>query len=167
MKDNTVTTTTEANNTTTNIAAEVTYVACISCQCGYKKFVVRGEHINKRCPICKTWLNVRLFPNMDRYVKGLDSTASGNDTVDINDETATSLRGLAVEDAFFKATETLQTLPRSLWFSKKMNKEFVASGKNLVTFFSEKWAERNVGMQRMNVGNVVRAAIKRSQDQGE
>ena len=47
----------------------VTYIAKLSCLCGYKKYVKVGEQINKRCPLCKTWLNVRLFPKMDNYVK--------------------------------------------------------------------------------------------------
>ena len=146
--------------------ATVTYIAKLSCKCGYQKYVIKGREINKKCPVCKEWLNVRLFPKMDNYIKGLDSTVHGNDTVDINDGTATLLRGLSVDDAFFKAAETIQALPRNLWFSNKMDREFRASGKNMVTFFTERWEDRNLGMQRMNVGNVVRAAIKRSEDQG-
>lgn len=73
------------------------------------------------------------------YVRGLATTASGNPTVDNNDDVAAQLRGMAIEGVYGLAAIELGIPQETL---------------------REQYAHLNVGMQRMNLGNRVRGIRK-------
>jgi len=153
----------ETNANEKNEMVQYDVISYLSCKCGYKAVVPAGNRFNRKCPDCKAWLNVRLNPNHENYVKGLNVTVNGNDTYDINDLTAVALRGMDIKDAYIKAAELMMIeIPRESWFSPKMDREYRKSGKSLAEFLSSRWSERNLGMQRMNLGNVLRAAFNRA-----
>lgn len=114
-----------------------------------------------KCPNCGVWHHVRLHPDMERYVKGMDATASGRDTVDINDEVATELRGLRLEDLYFHVCDKLMELDEKARFSKAMARDFVKSENTCSTYLENRYGHLNPGMQRMNLGNLLRGAYKR------
>ncbi len=90
---------------------------------------------------------VRLHPNMENYVKGLGSTPTGRDTIDIDDDVAKQLRGMDFETAAKAVAKTATALGEPY------------TGKELI----EKYQHLNPGMQRMNLGNKLRGAIKRAE----
>jgi len=93
---------------------------------------------------------VRLYPKMENYVKGLGSTPSGRSTIDIDDDVAEQLRGMNFETA-----------------AKAVAKEMVALGeKTTAGELMAKYEHLNPGMQRMNLGNKLRGAIKRAEEAG-
>ena len=65
-------------------------------------------------------------------------SVSGNSSLDCGDKLAHDLRGLEIEDVYSKAAKTLGESERSL---------------------KSKYGHLNVGMQRMNLGNRLRAAL--------
>ena len=69
------------------------------------------------------------------YVRGLATTASGNPTVDNNDDVAGKLRGMAIEGVYALAAIELGIAQEVL---------------------RTKYEHLNVGMQRMNLGNRIR-----------
>ena len=77
--------------------------------------------------------------NFDRYVIHDENTASSRPYVDINDEVANLLRGKTLEEIYVMTAEKL-----------------VVSKDSLVA----KYEHLNVGMQRMNLGNRLRKAMK-------
>lgn len=117
-----------------------------------------------KCPTCGFWLHVRLFPDLSRYVRGLGITPSGNNTLDIADATADLLRSLALEDLYDVTSRHLEGCGReamSKGFLKEFGKDREFNQHELYTFLSDRYWERNPGMQRMNLGNLLRAAQKR------
>jgi hypothetical protein len=80
---------------------------------------------------------VELKPNLDHYKVGLAKTAGGHRTVDIGDGTAKQLRGLDLDKVYAIAAKALGTPEKEL---------------------RAKYAHLNPGMQRMNLGNKMRAA---------
>jgi len=91
---------------------------------------------------------VRLHPKMENYVKGLGSTPSGRSTIDIDDDVATQLRGMDFETA-----------------AKAVAKSVTALGeKTTAAELMAKYEHLNPGMQRMNLGNKLRGAIKRAEE---
>ncbi len=67
-------------------------------------------------------------------------TACGRRAVDSGDEIAAELRGMAIEDVYHEAADRLGTTVADL---------------------QEKYGHLNIGMQRMNLGNRIRGAIRR------
>jgi len=146
----------------------------ISCPaCKHTWPTVKRE--NYICPSCKHMFCIRLHPKKTNYVIGLDATASGRDTMDINDEIANLLRGKPIEDVYQKVASELMQLPKGTWFSKANVKEFgmfsssdydpnvlLDAEEFLVAFLFNKFGHLNLGMQRMNLGNTLRGAFKRS-----
>jgi len=127
---------------------------------------------NFKCPKCKFTFRIRLKPNKDNYVIGLASTVSGRDTMDINDNIAEAMRGQFIEDVYVIATGRLISLPEETWFTGKNRVAFkkwkedrpdTANYDLLLSFLWNKFSHLNLGMQRMSLGNLVRAANKRAE----
>jgi len=91
---------------------------------------------------------VRLHPKMENYVKGLGSTPSGRDTIDINDNVAEQLRGMNFKEAASAVAKSMTDMGE-----KTTAKELV-----------EKYDHLNPGMQRMNLGNRLRSCIRRTEE---
>jgi hypothetical protein len=116
-----------------------------------------------KCPGCGRWLHVRLFPDLSRYVRGLGVTPSGHDTLDIADDAADLLRSLPLPEMYDQAAQHLAECGieamskgfRKGWGDSEWDAETIA------TRLGERYADRNPGMQRMNVGNLLRSALKR------
>lgn len=137
-------------------------------KCSFESDVLKSSVVQKGgmiCPECKHWIYVRLHPDKSRYVRGLGTTASGSDTLDIADETADILRGLALDELYDKVSDLLEMVGRN-----KMSKSFLKGfGKdtpwemdNIQAYLTDRFSGRNPGMQRMNLGNILRAAQKRA-----
>ena len=94
--------------------------------------------------------HVRLEPDLTRYVKHDEITASGRKVLDINDPVADALRGLNLEDCFRQTARYLAALG------------VAATPKRPVTMSGliAKYGHLNPGMQRMNLGNLLRGAIR-------
>jgi len=108
---------------------------------------------------------VRLHPDLTQYVRGLGQAPSGADTLDIADATADMLRGLDLPALYSVVSEELERLGKknaSKGFIKSFGKETPWEADNLHAFLQDRYADRNNGMQRMNLGNVLRAAQKRA-----
>jgi len=124
----------------------------------------RKSKVAYRCRGCGKWLYVRVPADRTHYVRGLGETAGGNDTLDIGDETADILRGLTEVDCVLTTAEFLAK-NTELW-SKGFTKQVKAAGteitkEGLVSFFTKRYADRNVGMVRMNCGNLIRGILKK------
>jgi hypothetical protein len=78
-------------------------------------------------------------PDMDNYKIGLAKTASGRATIDIGDETAAALRGKPLDEVYKLAAKVLGESEKDL---------------------HARYDHLNPGMQRMNLGNRMRAAAK-------
>jgi len=85
---------------------------------------------------------------MENYVKGLGSTPSGRDTIDINDNVAEQLRGMNFKEAASAVAKSMTDMGE-----KTTAKELV-----------EKYDHLNPGMQRMNLGNRLRSCIRRTEE---
>jgi len=92
--------------------------------------------------------SVRLYPKMENYTKGLGSTPSGRDTIDINDDVAEQLRGMNFKEAASAVAKAMSDMGE-----KTTAKELV-----------EKYDHLNPGMQRMNLGNRLRSCIRRTDE---
>lgn len=118
---------------------------------------------NVRCPLCKaTWI-VRLKPNMNNYVTGLGVTISGRDTVDINDYVAGLLRGLSVPQTIEKTAKILDDAGK-LALSAKNTKHKNGFAGTTEAWLLTKYEDKNPGMIRMNLGNLLRGCINRTQE---
>ncbi len=82
--------------------------------------------------------NVFKGADLSHYVKGAAKTASGNKTHDSGDEVATKYRGLSIDLVYADAAKVL-----GVPINELLNK----------------YSKLNVGMQRMNLGNRVRAKL--------
>jgi ribosomal protein L37E len=140
----------------------------ITCpECGGKNGLHR---LNQKCDFCGFMLRVHLFPNMERYIKGLGVTKSGRDTLDIADETADRLRGLAEYEVVTETANALAQLSIEIGLSLKLGKQFKATGftwdaDGIHSWLDSRYEGRNPGMVRMNCGNILRAAGKRANDE--
>lgn len=127
---------------------------------------------NYKCPSCGHMFIIRLHPDKDRYIIGLDITESGRDTMDIDDDIAGKLRGMSIEDVYDRVADTLcNNIEPSNWFSKANEKVYRShlaprvdedAYETLLSFLWKKYSHLNLGMQRMNLGNLLRGAIKRN-----
>ncbi|MCK5603101.1 hypothetical protein KAR91_14555 [Candidatus Pacearchaeota archaeon] len=122
---------------------------------------------NYICPKCRTKFVIRLHPDKDKYVIGLGETASGRDTMDIDDKVAGILRGLTLDELYEKATEWLnKNIDPKNWLNSSAGKAWGNQG-FLSTFLHDRYSRLNPGMQRMSVGNLLRGAIKRQIEASE
>jgi hypothetical protein len=82
---------------------------------------------------------ISIRADLSRYKIGESKTATGRKTIDIGDATAELLRGKSLDDVYKLA-------------AKKLGEEEKA--------LRERYQHLNLGMQRMNLGNRLRAASK-------
>lgn len=147
---------------TRDLTAKNKHITCPECG------GVNGiERLNQECDFCSFILKVRLFPDHERYIRGLDITASGRDTYDIGDDTADTLRGLGESDVVRDTAKALSQMPIEIGLSVKLGRQFKKSGKTWTTNGIKSWLHgryegRNPGMVRMNCGNMLRGASKRN-----
>lgn len=125
------------------------------------------ERLNQPCDFCGFILKVRLFPDHERYVRGLDVTASGRDTYDIADETADALRGLDEGEVLRTVAKALAQMPIEHGLSVKLGRQFKKQAGewewvSIQNWLFERYEGRNPGMVRMNCGNILRSASKRA-----
>lgn len=136
-------------------------------KCGAKLDLAKNTILTKGgivCPECGQWILVRLHPDLSRYVRGLGVTSSGADTLDVADQTADLLRGLGLDDLYAVVADHLEKCgfeAASKSFLKEFGKDTPWEAENLHAFLRDRYADRNPGMQRMNLGNVLRAAMNR------
>lgn len=158
---------TTANTLTRDLTPTNKHLTCPDCG------GVNGvERLNQPCDFCGFVLKVRLFPDHDRYVRGLDVTASGRDTYDIADETADSLRGLDADEVLEAVAKALAQLPMEHGLSVKLGRQYKKQAgtwdaPTLESWLASRYEGRNPGMIRMNCGNVLRSAAKRARAAAE
>jgi hypothetical protein len=133
-------------------------------ECGGKNGL---ERLNQPCDFCGFMLMVRLFPDHSRYVRGLGVTKSGRDTYDIGDSVADGLRELSVPNVLTETAKALAQHPIEIGLSVKIGRQFKAAGfswtkTGIRTWLKKRYEDRNPGMIRMNCGNILRGATKRS-----
>lgn len=80
-----------------------------------------------------------LQPKMTKYVRGLGLTTHGNRTIDIDDKVAKMLRGADSKEMYQIAAKALGEPLRAL---------------------QRQYSHLNIGMQRMNLGNRMRKALR-------
>ena len=148
---------------TTHTVSNSTSINTLTCDVCQQLVIVKAGMKNVTCSCCGHTMAVKLFPNLDDYIKGLGVTASGNDTIDINDGVAFALRGLDIEKLYPIVVQILESLPKDKWFSRKMGKNHDLFTGTTEEFFKAKYEHLNEGMQRMNLGNVLRGAFSRSE----
>lgn len=142
-------------------------IRCVECAHEWELSAEDRRIENVRCPVCRAWNVVRLHPNRENYVRGLGTTASGNDTLDVNDDVAQMLRGLTLDELYKVAARQMvkwHDQHGTKWLSKGMKKAMKGitwEDRDVAEFLALRYALRNEGMQRMNVGNVLRAGQKR------
>lgn len=102
----------------------------------------------KREPKPKTDDDGRLVkPNLERYTVSAEvKTASGRKAIDINDDVAARLRGSDLTDAYREASEATGRTQKAL---------------------RERYEHLNPGMQRMNLGNLIRGAASKAAREAE
>lgn len=109
---------------------------------------------------------VKIRADLSHYIRGLSTTPSGHDTLDIGDATADKLRGLTTEDIINVTAAELYTCGEKA-MSKLFRKDFkkLAGGvwdlDTIASYLSAKYFDRNNGMVRMNCGNLIRSAYNR------
>ena len=152
--------------------AEYLYPAEVCPVCGSKEVfhgfaTEAGEIINEEtdwgCHHCDFEMHIADFPelakdklikaDLDHYVKGAGVTNSGRPTVDIDDVVAKALRGDDLEVLY----------PRVAAWLQLMGRETIGRGSKKMEVTEEnlriRYSRLNVGMQRMNLGNILRGAM--------
>lgn len=126
-----------------------------------------AEQESKGCPQCDAEMfgdicdncghieenNKLVKADLDHYVKGAGITNSGRPTVDIDDVVAKALRGDDLEVIYPKVAAWLKALGRDT--VGRGSKKMEVTEDNLRT----RYGKLNVGMQRMNLGNILRGAM--------
>lgn len=97
--------------------------------------------------------DTKLKPKLDKYKVGLSRTASGRQTVDIDDPVAALLRGMEIEDVYSTVSQVL-----SDWGVETFGRGAKKSG-ILIRDLTARYGHLNVGMQRMNLGNLLRGQM--------
>lgn len=125
------------------------------------------DKLNQPCDFCGLTLKTRLFPDHERYVRGLDVTASGRETYDIGDLTADTLRGMDEEEVVSATAKALAQETIEIGLSVKIGRQFKKAGYTWTTngikaWLAARYEGRNPGMVRMNCGNILRGAAKRA-----
>lgn len=144
-------------------------VKCDECDHSWEIDPSKEKAVNIRCPLCKAWCRIHLNPNRDNYIRGLGQTASGNDTLDIGDDTAGQLRGLNLDDLYREAGLEIVMAGEKM-LSKGMKKELKNTpwiAGEIAAYLRDKYGSRNAGMQRMNVGNILRGIARRQREERE
>lgn len=126
-----------------------------------------GEIINEEtdwgCHHCDFEMHVADFPelakdklinaDLEHYTIGAGITNSGRPTVDIDDVVAKALRGDDLEVLY----------PRVAAWLQLMGRETIGRGAKKIEVTEEnlriRYSRLNVGMQRMNLGNILRGAM--------
>lgn len=152
--------------------AEYLHPAEICPVCGTKEVfhgfaTEEGEIINEEtdwgCHHCDFEMHIADFPelakdklikaDLEHYVKGAGITNSGRPTVDIDDVVAKALRGDDLEVLY----------PRVAAWLQLMGRETIGRGAKKIEVTEEnlriRYSRLNVGMQRMNLGNILRGAM--------
>ena len=97
--------------------------------------------------------NKLIKADLGHYVKGAGVTNSGRPTVDIDDVVAKALRGDDLEVLY----------PRVAAWLQLMGRETIGRGAKKIEVTEEnlriRYGRLNVGMQRMNLGNILRGAM--------
>ena len=107
------------------------------------------------CDICGHIIenNKLIKADLEHYVKGAGVTNSGRPTVDIDDVVAKALRGDDLEMLY----------PRVAAWLQLMGRETIGRGSKKIEVTEEnlriRYSRLNVGMQRMNLGNILRGAM--------
>lgn len=83
--------------------------------------------------------NVMKGADLTKYVKGAAKTVNGNKTHDTGDRTAERLRGMPIDAVYVEAAQVTGTPEGEL---------------------RARYQSLNLGMQRMNLGNRIRAALR-------
>lgn len=98
----------------------------------------------------------KLEPKLERYVVGKGTTASGRQTIDRDDYVAIILRGMSLDDIYAYVVNVMVEL----------NIEFIGTGSRRMETgeadFRARYGHLNLGMQRMNLGNVLRGVMGRT-----
>lgn len=119
------------------------------------------------CPSCSVIINGDICDNcghiiesnklikadLEHYVKGAGVTNSGRPTVDIDDVVAKALRGDDLEVLYPRVAAWLQLMGRET--IGRGSKKMEVTEENL----RQRYSRLNVGMQRMNLGNILRGAM--------
>lgn len=97
----------------------------------------------------------KVVPDMTRYTVGKGTTVTGRKTIDIDDYVADRLRGMDLEDIYRYVADVLAEL----------NVEFIGTGSKKMHCglmdLQARYSHLNVGMQRMNLGNLLRGTMRR------
>lgn len=97
--------------------------------------------------------NKLIKADLDHYIKGAGTTNSGRPTVDIDDVVAKAMRGEDVGVLYPMVAKMLII----------MGREFIGRGKTKMEVTEDnlrlRYGKLNVGMQRMNLGNILRGAM--------
>lgn len=97
----------------------------------------------------------KVVPDMTRYTVGKGTTVTGRKTIDIDDYVADKLRGLDLEDIYNYVAAVLAEL----------NVEYIGTGSKKMHCglgdLKARYNHLNVGMQRMNLGNLLRGTMRR------
>ena len=97
--------------------------------------------------------NKLIKADLGRYVRGAGVTNSGRPTVDVDDVVAKALRGDDLEVLY----------PRVAAWLQLMGRETIGRGSKKMEVTEEnlriRYSRLNVGMQRMNLGNILRGAM--------
>lgn len=99
--------------------------------------------------------NYKVDPDMNRYSVGLGVTTTGRKTIDIDDYVASTLRGMDINDVYRYTAEVLRVL--GIDHVGSGNKKTTCSLSDL----QNRYGHLNPGMQRMNLGNVLRGVMRR------
>ena len=97
--------------------------------------------------------NKLIKADLDHYVKGAGVTNSGRPTVDIDDVVAKALRWDDLEVLYPRVATWLQLMGRET--IGRGSKKMEVTEENL----RQRYSRLNVGMQRMNLGNILRGAM--------
>lgn len=89
----------------------------------------------------------RIYPDRSRYVKAVASSADQRAVYDNGDPVASMLRNVSLEDLWKVA-------------AKHLSPDVLKAKKEL-------YADKNIGMTRMNIGNLIRGAIKRKEREAQ
>lgn len=97
----------------------------------------------------------KLEPKFENYVVGKGTTASGRQTIDRDDYIANLLRGMDLNDIYAMTARVMDELDvRSIGAGSRKMETGEAD-------FRARYAHLNPGMQRMNLGNVLRGVMGR------
>lgn len=155
----------EAEKKERKVRITASNIAELTCcpRCGSEDIHTAGgenDELTRVCEKCDWAIDLRdrvakLKPDFSRYVAGKGTTASGRNTLDTDDYVAAKLRGMDLEEIFKYVAKMLAVLGVTT----------IGSGKNKseasLADLHARYDHLNVGMRRMNLGNVLRGAMKR------